>query len=62
MIKPVSELFNDQLWRKLEAQHKASVVRGKIDPATINQDAAIIRWSSEALTQEQLRKETRKVK
>ena len=62
MIKPVSELFKDQLWRKLEAQHKASVERGKINPATISQDAAIIRWSSEALTQERLRNEAEKVK
>jgi hypothetical protein len=60
MIKPVSELFKDQMWRKLEAQHKASVERGKINPATISQDAAIIRWSSEALTQERLNKETKK--
>ena len=60
MIKPVSELFKDQLWRKLETQHKASVERGKRDPATISQDAAIIRWSSEALTQERLNKETKK--
>lgn len=60
MIKPVSELFKDQLWRKLEAQHKASTERGKIDPATISQDAAIIRWSSEALTQERLNRETKK--
>jgi len=59
MIKPVSELFKDQLWRKLEAQHKASVERGKINPATISQDAAIVRWSSEVLTQERLRKETK---
>lgn len=62
MIKPVSELFKDHLWRKLEAEHKASVERSKVNPAIISQDAAIIRWSSEALTQEQLRKETRKVK
>lgn len=60
MIKPVSELFKDQMWRQLEAQHKASVERGKINPATISQDAAIIRWSSEALTQERLNKETKK--
>jgi hypothetical protein len=60
MIKPVSELFKDQMWRKLEAQHKASVERSKINPATISQDAAIIRWSSEALTQERLNKETKK--
>jgi len=60
MIKPVSELFKDQMWRKLEAQHKASAERGKINPAIISQDAAIIRWSSEALTQERLNKETKK--
>ena len=60
MIKPVNELFKDQMWRKLEAQHKASVERGKINPATISQDAAIIRWSIEALTQERLNKETKK--
>ena len=59
-IKPVSELFKDQLWRKLEAQHKASVEQGKINPATVNHDAAIIRWSSETLTQERLKKEVKK--
>lgn len=60
MIKPVNELFNDQLWRKLETTYKASAERGKVTPATINQDAAIIRWSSEALVQQQLKKETKK--
>lgn len=60
MIKPVSELFNEQLWRKLETTYKASAERSKVNPATINQDAAIIRWSSEALIQERLRKETKK--
>lgn len=60
MIKPVSELFKDQLWRKVEAEHKASVERSKVNPAIISQDAAIIRWSSEVLTQERVKKETKK--
>jgi hypothetical protein len=60
MIKPVSELFKDHLWRKLEAEHKASVEQGKVNLFTANQEAAIIRWSSEVLTQERVKKETKK--